>query len=344
VHEEGLAVSDGSDDPVVYVTREIPEAGLELLEPTCELHVWDGKLPPDTDHVVDRLAELEADGLLCLLTDEVDGTVMDASPDLDVVSTFSVGYDHVDVDAAAERDLAVGHTPGVLSETTADFTWALLLTTARRTVEGHDYVRADEWETWGPKLLTGPDVHDATLGVVGFGKIGTSVARRAAGFDMEVLYSDTARDEEAEADLEAYGVDATYVDLAELLERGDFVSIHTPLTDETHHLIGETELQLMQDDAVLLNTSRGPVVDTDALDTALEEGWILRAGLDVTDPEPLPADHPITRHAPERLVVAPHIASASIETRDEMARMAAENLLAGLAGERLPNSALADRG
>jgi len=331
------------DRPVVYVTREIPEAGLEPLEEDCEVHVWDGKLPPGRDRIVRQLEELGAEGLLCLLTDDVDGEVMDASPNLGVVSTFSVGYDHVDLDAAERRGLSVGHTPGVLSETTADFTWALLATVARRTVEGNDYVLAGKWETWGPKLLTGPDLHDATLGVVGFGNIGTAVARRAAGFDMDVCYADTERAPDAERDLAEYGVDAEHVDLTELLERSDFVTLHVPLTEETHHMIGEPELRAMDDGAVLVNTSRGPVVDTDALDLALENDWIERAGLDVTDPEPLPADHEIVRHVPEKLVVTPHIASASIGTRDRMARMAAENLLAGLAGEDLPNSALADR-
>jgi glyoxylate reductase len=329
-------------DPVVYVTREIPDAGLDRLDAETELHVWDGKLPPGKDHVVERLGDLEADGLLCLLTDETDGEVMDASPNLEVVSTFSVGYDHVDVEAAIERGLAVGHTPGVLSETTADFAWAMLMTAARRTVEGNEYVLADEWETWGPKLLTGPDVHGATLGIVGLGNIGSTVARRAAGFGMEVLYTDAERKPDVEADLAEYGVDARYVADDELFERSDFLTLHVPLVEATHHYVGEAELRAMKDSAVLINTSRGPVVDTAALDRALAEGWIARAGLDVTDPEPLPGDHDITRHVPERLVVTPHIASASIGTRDEMARMAAENLLAGLAGEELPNSAVAD--
>jgi len=332
-----------TERPVVYVTREIPDAGLEPLEGEVDLHVWDGKLPPGRDHICSRLEELEADGLLCLLTDDVDGGVMDASPNLDVVSTFSVGYDHVDVDAAQRRGIQVGHTPGVLSETTADFTWALLATTARRTVEGNEYVLADEWETWGPKLLTGPDLHDATLGIVGMGNIGSAVARRAAGFEMDVRYADTGRNRAVEEELAEYGIDAEHVDLDELLERSDFVTLHVPLTDETHRMIGEPELRAMDDGAILVNTSRGPVVDTDALDDALENDWIARAGLDVTDPEPLPADHPITRHVPEKLVVTPHVASASIGTRDRMARMAAENLLAGLAGDRLPNSALEDR-
>jgi Lactate dehydrogenase and related dehydrogenases len=329
-------------EPVVYVTREIPEAGLELVEAETEMHLWDGKLPPEKDHIIERLKELEADGLLCLLTDETDGEVMDASPDLDVVSTFSVGYDHVDVDAAIERDLAVGHTPGVLSDTTADFAWAMLMTTARRTVEGSEYVLADEWETWGPKLLTGPDVSGATLGIVGLGNIGSVVAQRTAGFDMDVLYTDAEPQPDVEEDLAEYGVDAQFVSKDELLERSDFVTVHVPLMDATHHFISEDELRAMKDSAVLVNTSRGPVVDTEALDKALENDWIERAGLDVTDPEPLPGDHDITRHVPEKLVVTPHIASASIQTRDKMATMAAKNLLAGLRGEELPNSAVAD--
>jgi len=329
-------------DPVVYVTREIPAVGLELLDQAVDLHVWDGKLPPGKEHIVERLEALEADGLLCLLTDETDGEVMDASPNLDVVSTFSVGYDHVDVEAAIERDIAVGHTPGVLSDTTADFAWAMLMTTARRTVEGNEYVLADEWETWGPKLLTGPDVSGATLGIVGLGNIGSTVAQRAAGFDMDVLYTDAEPQADVEADLAEYGVDASYVEKEELLERSDFVTLHVPLMDATHHWMGEDEFRAMKDSAVLVNTSRGPVVDSAALDTALEEGWITRAGLDVTDPEPLPGDHELTRHVPEKLVVTPHIASASIGTRGKMATMAAENLLAGLRGEELPNSAVKD--
>ena len=328
-----------TDKPVVYVTRQIPDIGIEMLEEECEVHVWDGKLPPSKEHIVETLSDLEADGLLCLLSDDIDGEVMDASPNLAVVSTFSVGFDHVDMDAAAERDMPVGHTPGVLSETTADFAWSLLMTTARRTVEGQDYVLRGEWETWGPKLLTGPDVHHATLGIIGMGNIGTEVARRAAGFDMNVLYSDVEPNEEAEAELADVGVDVEYVDQDELLAESDFVSLHTPLLESTHHLIGEDELQAMKEEAILINTSRGPVIDTEALDTALENDWITRAGLDVTDPEPLPADHEITRHIPEKLVVTPHIASASIQTRDKMASMAAENLLAGVKGEELPNSA-----
>jgi len=329
-------------EPVVYVTREIPDVGLDRIGSETEMHVWDGKRPPGKDHIIEQLQKLGADGLLCLLTDETDAEVMDASPNLEVISTLSVGYDHVDIEAAIERDIAVGHTPGVLSDTTADFAWALLMTTARRTVEGSEYVLADEWETWGPKLLTGPDVSGATLGIVGLGSIGSTVARRTAGFDMEVLYTDSNRKQGVEERLAADGVDAQFVTKDELLKQSDFVTLHVPLTAQTRHFIGESELREMKESAVLVNTSRGPVVDGEALDRALEAGWIERAGLDVTEPEPLPGDHRLTRHVPERLVVTPHIASASIETRNEMARMAAENMLAGLSGEELPNSAVED--
>ncbi|MFB6153549.1 MAG: 2-hydroxyacid dehydrogenase [Halodesulfurarchaeum sp.] len=331
-----------AEQPVVYVTRQIPNAGLERLEEQCEVHVWDGKLPPSKEHIIETLADLNADGLLCLLSDDIDGEVMDASSNLKVVSTFSVGYDHINMADAEERGLPVGHTPGVLSETTADFAWALLMTTARRAVEGHEYVLDDEWETWGPKLLTGPDIHHASLGIIGLGKIGTEVARRSAGFDMDVIYSDIEQKEAAEAELAEVGVNIEYVDQDELLAESDFVSLHVPLLDSTHHLIGEDELRQMKDGAVLINTSRGPVVGPDALALALEKDWIERAGLDVTEPEPLPADHELTRHIPEKLVVTPHIASASIQTRDKMATMAAENVLAGLKKQNLPNSAPVD--
>jgi len=333
-----------TEQPTVYVTRAIPEAGLDQLRDRYDVVVRDETLPPSKEHIVSRLEELDAEGLVCLLSEEVDATVLDASPDLSVVSTFSVGYDHIDLTAAAERGIAVGHTPGVLTETTADLAWALLLTCARRTVEGHAHVAADEWETWGPTLLTGPDVHDATLGIVGLGKIGTATAKRAAGFEMDVLYSGPSRKPAREDELASFGVEATYVERQQLLAESDFVSLHVPLTEATEGLIGEAELGRMSEDAILLNTSRGEVVDTDALDEALRAGEIARAGLDVTDPEPLPADHPLFRHAPERLVVTPHIGSASIGTRNRMAEMVAACTEAGIEGEPLPHSALRDAG
>jgi glyoxylate reductase len=333
-----------SETPTVYVTRQLPEVGLDRLRERYEVVVRKETLPPSKSHIKEQLAALDAEGLVCLLSDDVDADVLDASPDLSVVSTFSVGYDHIDVAAAAEREVSVGHTPGVLTETTADLAWALLLSCARRTVEGHDYVEADEWEAWGPTLLTGADIHDATLGIVGLGKIGTAVARRGVGFDMDVLYTGRNRKPDREAELAEAGVDATFVDREELLADSDFVSLHVPLVPDTEGYIGADELRLMPDDAILVNTSRGAVVDTDALDTALERGWISRAALDVTDPEPLPGDHPILRHAPERLVVTPHVGSSSVGTRNEMSEMTAANVEAGIEGEELPHSALRDAG
>lgn len=288
------------DDHTVYVTRSIPTVGIEMLAEECEVEVWDRKLPPEKDRTIQELSDLEADGLLCLLTDTIDAEVMDVSPNLRVISTYSVGFDHIDLNAAEQRDIAVGHTPGVLTETTADYAWALLMTAARRTVEGNRYVEEDRWETWQPRLLTGQDVHGATLGIVGLGNIGAAVARRSAGFDMEVLYSDVEQQEETERELEAAGVDITYIDQEEVFERSDFVSIHVPLFPATEGLVDEDRLESMQEDAILVNTSRGPVVDTAALEMALQNDWIERAALDVTDPEPLPGDHSLLEFAQKK--------------------------------------------
>lgn len=332
------------DRPLVYLTREIPREGLDRLEDSCEVVAWEESTAPPHDLLVDRLAELEADGLFCNVADTVDAAVFDASPNLRAVGTMSVGYDHIDLRGAAERDIAVGHTPGVLSETTADLAWALLMAGARRIVEADQQVHDGEWDTWGPMVLLGRDIHDATLGVVGLGGIGTAFAKRAAGFDMDVCYAHTGRNEAAEAELAEYGVDATYCDLPDLLDRADYVSLHVPLTDETAGLISEDELRRMDKEAILINSARGEVVDTEALDRALAEGWIRYAALDVTDPEPLPPGHSLCRHAPERITVTPHIGSASTETRGEMAVMTADNILAGLADEDPPYSALEHAG
>lgn len=332
------------EKPVVYLTREIPQAGLDVLEPHCEVHVWPDPVEPSHDRLVERLAGLDADALYCNVADTVDEEVLDASPNLRAIGTISVGYDHIDLEAARDRDITVGYTPGVLAETTADLGWALLMAGARRIVEAHGQVRDGEWETWGPTVLLGRDVHEATLGVVGLGRIGTEFARRAAGFDMDVLYSHTSQNEEAEADLAEYGIDAEYCELGELLDRSDFVSLHVPLLEDTYHLIGEAELRRMDEEAVLVNTARGEIIDTDALVRALEEDWIRHAALDVTDPEPIDPDHPLMAHAPKQLTVTPHIGSASTETRSEMAVMTAENVLAGLRGESPPYSAFEDAG
>lgn len=317
------------DRPRVFVARILPDEGIRPILEATDATVWDGDLPPPRDELL-RAVE-GCDGVMTLLTDRVDAELLDcAGPGLKVVSNYAVGFDNVDVAECTRRGIPVGNTPGVLTETTADLAWTLLMAAARRIVEGADYVRAGKWKTWGPLLLLGPDVHGATLGIVGFGRIGQAVARRAQGFAMTVLYHDPNRlpDEVTQP------LGATYVELDELLARSDFVSLHVNLTDDTRHLINAQRLALMKPTAVLVNTARGPVVDTRALDAALRDGVIWAAALDVTDPEPIPADDPLLGH--ERCLVVPHIASASNATRAKMAEMAALNLLAGVRGERLP--------
>jgi glyoxylate reductase len=313
----------------VLVTRVVPDAGLDPIRQACEVDLWTDELPPPRDELLRRVAGV--DGLLALLTDRVDDELLDAAgPQLKVVSNFAVGFDNIDVQALTRRRIPGGNTPGVLTETTADLAFALLMAAARRIPESVDYVRAGRWRTWGPMLLMGVDIHGGTLGIVGFGRIGREMARRARGFGMEILYHDVhPASPEDEAQL-----GARRVDMAELLERSDFVTLHVNLTDETHHLIDAEALRAMKSTAVLVNTSRGPVVDPVALEAALRGGEIFAAGLDVTEPEPLPADHPLV--GLPNCVVVPHIASASRVTRDRMAAMAAANLLAGVRGERLP--------
>jgi glyoxylate reductase len=314
--------------PQVLVTRRIPQPGLDLLAGQCDVDLWDSDLPIPRDALLQRIGD--KDGLCCLLTERIDEELLDAAPRLRVVSQMAVGVDNIDVPACTRRGIPVGNTPGVLTETTADLTWALLLAAARRVVEGVEYVQAGQWLTWSPTALLGPDVHGATLGIVGFGRIGQAVARRARGFDMRILCHSRQHKPEAE---QALG--ASYVDLDTLLAQSDFVSLHVSLTPETTHLIDAAALGKMKPAAILINAARGGVVDHDALVEALRNGEIASAALDVTEPEPLPADHPLV-HMPNCIVV-PHIASASIATRTKMATMAAENLLAGVQGQRLPN-------
>jgi lactate dehydrogenase-like 2-hydroxyacid dehydrogenase len=313
----------------VFVTRVIPAEGLDPVRAACDVDLWTDELPPPRDELLRRVAGV--DGLLSLLTDRVDDELLDAAgPQLKVVSNFAVGFDNIDVPALSRRGIPAGNTPGVLTETTADLAFALLMAAARRIPESVDYVRDGRWNTWGPMLLMGVDVHGATLGIVGFGRIGRELARRGRGFGMRILYHDVhPATPEDEAEL-----GAARVELDELLAESDFVSLHVNLTDDTHHLIDADALRAMKPTAVLVNTSRGPVVDPDALTAALRDGQIFAAGLDVTEPEPLPADHPLVGLA--NCVVVPHIASASKVTRGKMAAMAAANLLAGLRGERLP--------
>ncbi|MDD3828481.1 MAG: D-glycerate dehydrogenase [Anaerolineae bacterium] len=316
--------------PKVFVGRVLPEGGLEMIRGACDADVWPDELPPSREALLERVRGV--DGLVSLLTDPVDAEVMDvAGPGLKVISNYAVGYDNVDVPAATARGIPVGNTPGVLTETTADLAFALLMAGARRIVEGADYVRAGKWRTWGPMLFLGHDVHGATLGIVGMGRIGQAMTRRAAGFGMRVVYYDPYCNPEKAPFLNI----TVRCDLDELLAESDFVSLHVPLTDQTHQLIDARALDKMKKTGVLINTSRGPVVHTDDLYEALAAGRIAYAALDVTDPEPLPPGHKLLS-LPNCLVV-PHIASASWATRTRMAVMAAENLLAGLRGERLPN-------
>lgn len=318
-----------TDRPRVLVTRRIPEAGLRLVLEQTRADLWEDELPPPREELLRRVAGV--DGLLSLLTDRVDDELLDAAgPQLKVVSNFAVGFDNIDVPACSRRGIPVGNTPGVLTETTADLAFALLMAVARRLPEAYDYVRADRWQTWGPLLLLGRDVNGATLGIVGFGRIGREMAKRARGFGMRVLYYDVhpaTQEEEA-----ALGAESVAMD--QLLAESDFVSLHTNLSPETQHLLDAAAFERMKRGAIVINTSRGPVIDHEALYDALKSGQLFGAGLDVTDPEPLRADHPLVS-LPNCLVV-PHIASASEATRDRMAEMAAANLLAGIRGERLP--------
>jgi glyoxylate reductase len=321
---------DQGGRPRVFVTRLIPEEGLAPIRDTCDADIWPDQMPPTRAELLRRARG--CDGLLTLLTDRVDDELLDVvGPGLKVVSNFAVGYDNIDVAACARRGVLVGNTPGVLTETTADLAWALMLAAMRRLPEGDRYVRAGDWRTWGPQLLMGGDIHGATLGIVGFGRIGQAVARRAAGFGMTVLYSSRTG---APADVEA-ALGARRVDLDELLATSDVVSLHCPLVPETRGLIDAAALARMKATAVLVNTSRGPVIDQAALAVALQSGLIAAAALDVTDPEPIAPDDPLL--SLDNCLVVPHIASASRATRGRMASMAAANLIAGVRGEPLPN-------
>ena len=314
--------------PKVFVTRVIPEKGLELIREFCEVDVWQDRMPPPRQELLKHVRG--TDGLLCLLTDRVDGNVMDTAGEaLKVISNLAVGFDNIDVPAATARGIPVGNTPDVLTDATADFAFTLLMAAGRRLLEADRYIRAGKWNTWDPMALLGVDMKGATLGLAGFGRIGKAMARRARGFDMRVIYYDP-KDKEPDPKIKA-----TRVDFETLLRESDFISLHTPLTPDTRHLIDSQALSGMKPTAVLINTSRGPVVDLEALYEAMNEKRIFAAALDVTDPEPLPPDHPL--YTLDNVIIAPHIASASRATRDKMAMMAARNLIAGLKGERLPN-------
>jgi len=301
----------------VFVTRPLPGGALERLQAEHEVEVWPGRLPPPREELMARAPSLE--GLLSLLTDRVDAELIEAAPRLRAISNYAVGVDNVDVDAAVARGIPVGNTPDVLTESTADLALALMLGIARRLAEGEAFVRAGEWRTWEPGLMLGHDLHGATVGIVGFGRIGQAVGRRLEGFGCELVTTSRSGG----------------VPLEELLERSDFVTVHCPLTPDTRGLIGAEALRRMKPTAYLVNTARGPIVDTDALTRALHSAEIAGAALDVTDPEPLPGDHPLLQ-APN-LLVLPHVGSATHDTRGRMADIAVDNLLAGLAGEPMPH-------
>src|SRR5215217_846977 len=306
----------------VFVTRQLPGGALERLAAEHDVEVWCERVPPPRAELLARAPELE--GLLSMLTDPVDADLIEAAPNLRAISNYAVGVDNVDLDAASARGIPVGNTPGVLTDSTADLALALMLGIARRLAEGEAFVRAGRWATWEPGLMLGRDLHGATVGIVGYGRIGQAVGRRLEGFGCELLTTSRSGG----------------VPLDELLERSDFVTLHCPLTPETRGLIGDEALERMKPTAYLVNTARGPVVDTEELARALHRGEIAGAALDVTDPEPLPGDHPLL-DTPNLLVV-PHVASATHATRGRMADMAVDNLLAGLAGEPMPHSVNAD--
>ncbi len=302
----------------VYVTRQLPQSALDRLDGEVE---WD--VNPD-DRVLEREELLEAvkdiDGLLCLLTDTIDAEVMDAAPNLGIIANYAVGYNNIDVEAATERGILVTNTPGVLRETTADLTWALIMSIARRVVEGDRFMRAGNYDGWAPMLLLGSDVYGKTLGVVGMGNIGQAVARRAIGFDMEILYSDVFDLPPLAENL----INGDRAELDNLLEQSDFVTVHVPLMDETHHMIGERELELIGPDGYLINASRGPVIDEVALVEALRNGTIAGAALDVYEDEP---EMKPGLAELDNVVLLPHLGSASKETRTKMADLAVSNIL-----------------
>lgn len=313
--------------PRVFVARRIPEVGLNMIVPHCEAEVWPEMLPPSPEVLREKVAD--CDGLISLLTDKVDQALLDAAPRLRVVSNFAVGVNNIDLAAATARGVRVGNTPGVLTEATADIAVTLLLAATRRLGESYTDAKEGRWLTWDPRGWLGQDLGGRTLGIVGMGRIGLATARRLHyGWGMKVLYTSRSPKPEVDAELKA-----SRVDLPTLLRESDFVSVHTDLNAQTKGLFGAEQFRQMKPTSVFVNTSRGPVVDQVALAGALRTGTIFAAGLDVTDPEPLPPSHEL--FSLPNCVIAPHIASATVHTRNEMARICAENLIAGLQGSKM---------
>jgi glyoxylate reductase len=312
----------------VFVTRVIPDAGLTLIKQHCEAEIWTDPLPPPYAVIPQKIANCE--GLVALLTDKIDAALLEAAPRLKVVSNFAVGFNNIDVPAATARGIAVGNTPGVLTDATADMAFCLLIAAARRVVEGHAYTSAGKWKTWEPLGHLGQDLAGRTLGIVGMGRIGYAMAQRCrGGWGMQILYYDVYKSEKAEREL-----GAKQVDFDTLLREADFISVHTDLNEKTRGMFGAEQFKKMKPTVVFVNSARGPLVDQRALYHALKNGIIFAAGLDVIDPEPPLLDHPLLKLP--NIVIAPHIASATVGTRNAMAEICAKNLIAGLTGQKLP--------
>jgi glyoxylate reductase len=315
--------------PRIYVTRELPERGLNMIKKYFDAEVWPEYAPPPKETIIEKAKNVDA--LASLLSDKIDAEVFNAAPKLKIVSQLAVGFDNIDIPEATKRGIYVTNTPEVLTDTTADFAWALLMAVARRVAEADKYVRTGQWKvSWHPAMMTGRDVYGATIGIVGAGRIGYAVAQRAKGFNMKILFYDVIPRPEIERD---FG--AKKADLDTLFRESDFVSIHVPLMKETHHLVNAEKLKLMKKTAYLINNSRGPVVDEKALYEALKNGQIAGAGMDVFEQEPTPLDNPLLKL--DNVVVAPHISSASFETRSKMAEMVADNLVKFFEGKQPPN-------
>ena len=317
--------------PRVYVTRQIFPDALDLIEKFAELELWPDDEPPSPEQLMEAMSNV--DGAIINVMDRIDAPLLDAAPKLRVLSQVAAGLDNIDIPAATKRDIMVGYTPGVLAKSTADLAFALLLAVARRVVESDRWVREGNWKiSHHPMFWLGSEVNGSTLGILGLGGIGLEMAKRGLGFDMKVLYHSRTRKRDLEKE---YGL--KYASFKRILTESDFLSIHVPLTPQTNHFIDEKQLRMMKPSSILVNLSRGPVVDTDALHQALTNGTIAGAGLDVFDPEPVPTDHPIL--GLDNVVVLPHIGSASNRSRRDMHLLAARNLVAGLNGDRLEECA-----
>ncbi|MBO0997182.1 D-glycerate dehydrogenase [Bacillus sp. SD075] len=321
--------------PKIYITRKLPEQIIEGLSRKYDVRMW-GQEDIPVPRVVLEEEMKEVEGLLCLLTEQIDESLIEQAPNLKIIANMAVGHNNIDVQSATKRGILVTNTPGVLTETTADLTFGLLLATARRMMEAEDYLRSGRWETWSPMQLTGQDVHGATLGIIGLGRIGEALAKRAKGFDMNLIYFNRSRKYEQEKEL---GIE--YQPLEKLLQISDFVCVMLPLTPETAYMIGKEQLELMKGTAVLINTARGGIIDEKALYKALENREIWAAGLDVFEEEPVPVDHPLLTLP--NVVTLPHIGSASIATRLKMATLAVQNLMEGLSGDTPRNLVLLNK-